>query len=91
MNLGAVLLFVLIYTLLGFIFQRSDPNKRPLVGFCLFIMAVLTQRYADYRLVSSEAWLGLAVALLLNGLFWLMIGRYNPVDADKIQVIGMDD
>jgi len=35
----------------------------------------------------------LALALVLNLLFWLLIGRYNPVaSSDKnIRVIGMDD
>ena len=39
-----------------------------------------------------EAVLGLLIALVLNGLFWVLIGRYNPVSSsDDIRVMGLDD
>jgi hypothetical protein len=32
------------------------------------------------------------VALVVNFLFWLLIGRYNPVgSSEDIQVLGLDD
>jgi len=45
-----------------------------------------------YRDIHAEAWTALLIALILNGAFWLFIGRYNPPgSSDDIQVIGLDD
>jgi hypothetical protein len=37
-------------------------------------------------------WVALVIALALNGLFWVFIGRYNPPgSSEEIDVIGLDD
>jgi hypothetical protein len=58
----------------------------------MLLGAELIRRYVWFRDVHTEAWVALAAAVVLNLLFWLLIGRYNPVgSSDRIQVIGMDD
>ena len=59
----------------------------------LFFVGFLTLYWANFRDLGREFIFGLGIALLGNLLFWLFIGRYNPVgDSDAaIQVLGMDD
>lgn len=48
----------------------------------------------EARLASARATVALAffVALVFNGLFWLLIGRYNPPrSSDEIRVLGLND
>lgn len=52
----------------------------------------LYPRYLIERDIHTEAWLALGLAIVLNVIYWLIVGRYNPVaSSDEIQVIGMDD
>ncbi|NDJ62989.1 MAG: hypothetical protein GYB67_17850 [Chloroflexi bacterium] len=86
-----VLLTVIIGSMFLFI-QRAEPKRRLLVAVITLLVGVLVRNYTFYRDVHTEAWVALGAALLLNFLFWLLIGRYNPVSSsDEIQVIGMDD
>lgn len=72
-----------------YVFFRSEPP------FTLPYFGIGDRLVADLIGVPSiheEAWAGLTIAVVFNVLFWLFIGRYNPVgSSDSIQVIGMDD
>ncbi|MCL4253616.1 MAG: hypothetical protein KJ043_07555 [Anaerolineae bacterium] len=52
---------------------------------------LLLRHYAMTRGVESEAWTAFIIALILNFLFWALIGRYNPVASKEVRVLGLDD
>ena len=92
MNLQALTIITLVFGMIFFFLQRADPARRNAVqntGWLFFaFLAVYIWWYSALR----EAVVGLLIALLLNGIFWLLIGRYNPVhSSDDIRVLGMDD
>jgi len=87
-------LFILIFlfTALLMIIQRTEAGKRLVVLVIMIPLIILLRNFVMYREVVSEAWTALAISLVLNFLFWLLIGRYNPVrSSDEIQVLGLDD
>lgn len=89
MNWGYLLLIAVIFTLLLILVQRTEQRRRRLfAGFVIFIGILLMIRY-EFQL---ETLLGYLTAIIMSFLFWLLIGRYNPVGSDdNIKVFGMDD
>jgi ABC-type transport system involved in multi-copper enzyme maturation permease subunit len=89
-----LIILLIIFGLLLFLIQRTERKYRFWVTLLItFTVGVLLRNFVIYRQIESEAWLALFLAFVLNFLFWLFIGRYNPVgSSDKsIQVLGMDD
>ena len=75
-----------------FIIQRTETKKRRGVALVMSVIGVIMLWYIGSRQVWGEGVTGFFIALLLNALFWLFIGRYNPVgSSDDIHVLGMDD
>jgi hypothetical protein len=92
MDIEYFFIFLVLLTLLILLIQRTEPAKRRLVLFIMIIPALLIRNFAVYRDVETEAWTALWIALFINFLFWLFIGRYHPVkSSDEIRVLGMDD
>jgi hypothetical protein len=93
MNLSLLFLLTVVIGLLMFLFQRTDPKKKRIVLLILLVPAELIRRFIVFRDINTEGLIAFLLALFLNFLFWLLIGRYNPVRSsdDSIQVIGMDD
>jgi hypothetical protein len=92
MDVGITALLTVVMGAMMFFVQRAEPKRRLLVAVVFLVGAELIRRYVWYKELHTEAWVALGVALLINFLFWLFIGRYNPVgSSDRIQVIGMDD
>ncbi len=92
MDVGILILLTVVFNVMLFLIQRAETKRRLLVIVVMLLPAELLRRYVFYRGVHTEAWIALFLALVLNILFWLFIGRYNPVhSSDEIQVIGMDD
>lgn len=92
MNTGALLILLVIYTTMIFIFQRTESKKQRLVGVALVVVFLFVRDWVLSRDISAEASTAFAFAVVFNGLFWLLIGRYNPVpSSDEIQVLGLDD
>lgn len=92
MNVVSVVLFSFLYGILVLIIQRSEQRRRQVVALILIAPMILLHALANARGVGSESTAGVVLALVLNFLFWLLIGRYNPVgSSDDIHVIGMDD
>ncbi len=92
MNVGILIFLTILMTLMLAFVQRSEGRRRLIVIIVLLVPAELLRRYILYKGVETEGWLALVIALILNFLFWVLIGRYNPVHkSDEIQVIGMDD
>ncbi len=90
---ASILLLTTIFTVLVLIIQRTEAKYRLLVTLLFFGTAGLLLRdFAISRQLEREAWLAFFLGLFLNFLFWVLIGRYNPVhSSDEIQVLGMDD
>lgn len=92
MDAGIAILLTTFISFMLFIVQRVEAKRRLIVAIGMLIGGELIRRYVWYRDLHSEALFALVVALVLNFLFWLLIGRYNPVgSSDRIQVMGMDD
>ncbi len=92
MNWGALLLITGWLAVMMFLIQRTEAKRRRLVILFMLFVGYLTWYWANYRGLSNVFFVGLVIALVLNYIFWLLIGRYNPVgNSDDIQVLGMDD
>mgnify|MGYP001231032480 CR=1 FL=1 len=92
MDIGPTLLLAFIFGLILLLIQRSERRRRLVVFLTFLVVGEMIRRYAFFRDAHTEVWAGLIAALVLNGLFWLFIGRYNPPgSSEEIQVIGLDD
>jgi len=92
MDIGSLFLLFLGFCLIFFAVQRADPKKRRIVALCMIVPGILLQRYAAYRELHTEALVAFVLGVSVNFIFWLLIGRYNPVkSSDEIQVMGLDD
>jgi hypothetical protein len=92
MNGGSLVLLTLTFGLVMLLVQRAEASRRSIVLLFLVAMTVLVAWYANGSGVQREAFWGFILALVFNLLFWMFIGRYNPVgSSDNIRVLGMDD
>lgn len=86
------LLLLVIFGSILFIIQRSEARRRRSVTMIMALFGVVVIWYISTRQVWGEAALAFVIAMILNVVFWLFIGRYNPVgSSDNIRVLGMDD
>jgi dipeptide/tripeptide permease len=92
MNIEYLIILSVLFTLLLMLIQRTESTKRRIVIFVMIIPAILIRNWIDYRDKETEALIALVIALLLNFMFWVLIGRYNPVgSSEQIRVLSMDD
>lgn len=92
MDIEYLLIFTVLLSFLLFLIQRTEAKRRLLVILVVAIPAILIRNWIAYRDMEQEGLVALGLALLLNFLFWFLIGRYNPVgSSDDIEVLGMDD
>lgn len=92
MDIGALVLLTITFSVLFLVVQRAERRRRLVVAIIMGIVGVLVQRYANYRALHSEALVAFILAIIFNLLFWIIFGRYNPPgSSDDIQVLGMDD
>lgn len=93
MNWGAFLLLSVIITVALLFIQRSEAKRRRLTAILMVGIGILAFYWANTRGLTREFILGVIAGLVVNLLFWMLIGRYNPVkdSDDVIHVIGMDD
>ena len=92
MNIGSTLALTFVISLMLFTIQRAESRRKLVVSFFVLIFLELTRRYAWYRDLRTEWIVALIAAIILNFLFWILIGRYNPPgSSDDIQVLGLDD
>lgn len=92
MDWQAFTIILILLTMLFLFEQRADPTRRKAVRyftyFGMFLLLIYTWWYEAWR----EGLFALLAAIAVSGLFWLLIGRYNPVSSsDDIRVLGMDD
>jgi len=91
MNWGAFLGLTAVFAVLLLIVQRAERKRRLVTLVVMLAGAELVRRYLVYRGWDTEGLLAVFAALVLNLLFWLLIGRSNPPkSSDEIQVLGND-
>jgi hypothetical protein len=92
MNGGTMLLLAFGFGTIVFVIQRTEAQRRRGVTIFMLLIVVGILWYVGMRQAWGEAVVGLIIALIVNLLFWMFIGRYNPVgSSDSIRVLGMDD
>jgi hypothetical protein len=92
MDTASLLALTGLYTILLFPVFRVEAKHRRIVAFVTFIIFLLLYDFNAGRGIVGEGWLAFFLALVLNCLFWVLIGRYNPPRSDdEIKVIGLDD
>ncbi len=92
MNLGILVLLTASFGIVLLLLQRSEAKRRRTVFIFLLPVFLVIVWYSNSRAYHHEALLGFVLAVVLNVLFWLFIGRYNPVgSSDSIRVLGLDD
>jgi len=92
MDLGHLIGISLLLGGLFLAIQRVEAKKRIFVIVLMCGVFILIRNWIVLRGAEREGWAGLFIALLLNFLFWVFIGRYNPVgSSDEIKVLGLDD
>ena len=91
MNWGYVTLVAIVFSILLILAQRiARRHQRMFYGFVVSMGILLMIRYEQ----QLENIIGYAIALFVGFVFWLLIGRYNPVgdeDNEGIKVYGLDD
>lgn len=89
MDWGYFFTIVTTFTVLSLFIQRmAEGRKRGFRWFTIFIFLLLLVRGNLF----AENVLGFLTGNLVGFLFWLLIGRYNPVGNDEeIKVYGLDD
>jgi uncharacterized membrane protein YhhN len=92
MDIGSLILLTLSFTTIFILIQRAEAKRRRIVIFCMFLVIVLIAWYAGMTNLQRETLFGFIIGLVFSFLFWVLIGRYNPVgSSDDIHVLGMDD
>jgi hypothetical protein len=92
MNWWITFLLTVSFTVIFVLIQRSEQSRRCIVWLSMLVVMGLIGYWSITAQVVGETVLGLIFGLLLTGLFWLLIGRYNPVgSSDNIKVLGLDD
>jgi len=93
MDLNYLALISVLVTLLLVMIQRAEPARRRLVGgFVIICLQIIRHNAFIKGDLHEETLLAFVLSLILSGLFWLLVGRYNPPgNSDEIRVIGMDD
>jgi hypothetical protein len=70
------------------IYRMSGDCPFVLSGRCALPNYVERTRLIAYNTLN----LAISAALIFNGLFWALIGRYNPpASSDEIRVLGIND
>ncbi len=93
MDWNYVALISITAALLLVMIQRTVPKRRRLaMAFVILCGLIIRQNAFIKGDLHEETLIASIVGFVLSGMFWLLIGRYNPVDTgDDIQVLGMDD
>ncbi|MFC1959972.1 hypothetical protein ACFLYO_04615 [Chloroflexota bacterium] len=89
MNWEAWLGLTVVFASLILIVQRAEASRRLFTLVAMLIGMELVRRYIVYRGWDREGLWAFGAALLINLLFWVLIGRSNPPlsSADEIEVL----
>lgn len=93
MDWSYVTLITIAASLLLIMIQRSERKRRRLAAVvALLCFLVIRHNVSIKPHLYEETVVAFGIGFVISALFWLLIGRYNPVgSSDDIEVIGMDD
>lgn len=93
MDWNYVTLIAIVASLLLIMIQRSERKRRRLVTAVVVICFLVIRHNTSIKPhLNEETAVAFGIGVVISALFWLFIGRYNPVgSSDEIEVIGMDD
>ncbi len=93
MDWNYVLLIAIVVSLLLIMIQRAERKRRKLaMAIVLMCFLVIRHNISIKPHLNEETAVAFGIGFVISALFWLLIGRYNPVgSSDSIEVIGMDD
>ena len=77
MNASAVVVMSVIFGLIFLLIQRAEARHRRMVILLMLFVAALILYWASGLALGREFVFGVIIALIFNGLFWLLVGRYN--------------
>jgi len=87
-----VAMVTLTFTILLIFVQRMEARRKRVGRWFIIGLMILLMLRPNYIELRSANLVAYVLAFLLSGLFWLLIGRYNPVgSSDNIKVYGLDD
>jgi hypothetical protein len=91
MNGGYIALMAALFSFLLIMSQRLEQRHQRKWRWFIILLAV--GLWAVRYHLRTEHVIGVVIALVISFLFWLLIGRYNPVGSsdDSIKVYGMND
>jgi hypothetical protein len=87
------LLLTIFIGVLMLIYQRTETKARRFMLWVIMLtVGIAVVIFISDRGIWDQLLRAFLIALGVNFLFWVTIGRYNPVSSsDDIQVLGMDD
>ncbi|MEM6281035.1 MAG: hypothetical protein AAF787_02480 [Chloroflexota bacterium] len=92
MNIQALLIVAVVLVLTFISMQRADPTRRAAVRNFVWFVIVLVGVYGWLTQNMLEVIVALVISVVINAIYWGLIGRYNPAhSSDEIRVLGMDD
>ena len=92
MNLEHIFTLTLIMSFLILLIQRTEHKARRLIIILTLVPSFFLLDFVLRRNIETEGLVALFLSLFFNFLFWVLIGRYNPVpNSDEMKVLGLDD
>lgn len=92
MDSAILVLLILSLGTVIFVIQRTEAKRRRIVLVVMFFVLLVFAWLVNIRGAWGEMVLALVIAAVFNFLFYILVGRYNPVgSSDDIRVLGMDD
>jgi uncharacterized membrane protein (DUF106 family) len=92
MNWGSFIVLTGWFGMMFFLIQRTETRRKRIVTVLMVFAGVLTFMWAAGQGLTGVLVAAVITSLILNLLFWILIGRYNPVgSSEDIRVIRMDD
>ena len=91
MDSGYVTAVTVFFTILLILAQRIEARRQRLARYFIIFMMILLMLQPNESLRPQNL-VAYAIALFISFVFWVLIGRYNPVGtSDTIKVYGLDD
>lgn len=92
MDTGILILLVISLGTIFLVVQRTELKRRRFVLIVMFVVLIVIGWLVNTLGTWREAIVAVIISGGLNFLFYVLIGRYNPVgSSDNIRVLGMDD
>lgn len=93
MDFSYIGLITLAVTILLLLVQRTESTKKR-ITWAVVILCFLVIRHNAFLKgdFHEETLIGFICGFIFSGIFYVTIGKYNPVGtSDDIKVVGMDD